>query len=189
MKNSCWTIQYCPWGVSFLPFPGQEGAAFSWRACTTCGQIRPEASSTRQESPPGTKGPQHQCTQTALLVPGDTHSFHYLRSPEADWKVHLCFSNWPKPSGMHSSTSLCKCLSFLTPTTFHEISSPALPLPTCCLLSQLCRALSSAVSREGSHSPVPCTLLERTPHHLRSAALQLHYFSPDIWNVSYRGQI
>lgn len=112
-------------------------------------------------------------TQIMLVVHGGTCWFHgvCLSSLKVDWTVHLYLSNWPKPSGMHSSTSLCKCLSFLTPTTFHKIFSPATPLPTCRLLSQLCWAPFSAVNRVAPHSPLSCTPLERTPHHCRSAAL------------------
>lgn len=145
-----------------------EGAAFSWRADET--SRRQHQSSLLLE--PRDHIHHNISAQIVLLVRGGTHSFHHFTSLKADWKLHLYLSNWPKPSGMHSPTSLCKCLSFLTPTTFHKRSSPAPPLPTCCLSSQLCRALSSAVSREASHSPASCTLLERTPHHFRSAARQ-----------------
>lgn len=112
-------------------------------------------------------------TQIMLVVYGGTRWFRGvgLHSLQADRKVHLCLSNWPKPSGMHSSTSLCKRLSFLTPATFHKIFSPATPLPTCRLFSQLCWAPSSVVNGVAPHSPLSCMPLERTPHHFRNAAL------------------
>lgn len=161
MWTISWRVQDCPWEVSLLHFAGQ------WKVQHSL------VSSQQHQTRVSSWNQRHNISaQIVLMVRAGTHSFHHLRSLKADWKAHLYVSNWPKPSGMHSSTSLSRSLSFLTPTMFQKTSSPAPPLPTCCLPSQLCRALSSAVSREGSPSSASCMLLERTPHHSRSAARQ-----------------
>lgn len=114
-----------------------------------------------------------------------------LSSRKTDRKVHLYLSNWPKPSGMHSSTSLCKCSSFLTLTKIHKIFSPATPLPTYCLFSWLCWAPSSAVNRVAPVAPFPACPREGHPTlpEVQLCTVGLHFFSLDIWNTSSRGQI